>query len=697
MTRYTKTVPFHYKALDSPAPDVGILEGYASTFGNVDDVIEPGAFSETLNADIQRIKILSGHNEHGQLPIGKPIELREDSQGLYLKAQISDTTLGRDVRTLLRDGVLSELSIGYTTDPSDCEFDDRNIRHIRKLRLWEVSVVTWAMNPQAVIADYKAQDTPVTAVPYSLKPPESKGEPSMPPTKKAITTSQEAKALATTALEDALARLDAGDADQARAALKYAAAALKGKANKRKKADDEYEGEEDDETEDEKEDDETEEEKEDDEGEKEDDEEGEKEDGESDDAEDSKRKKKKSHAAPRHAKTAARSSRPAYTPPPAANVQRKYSDLYLGGSSSSVQVKQRAATPAVNLARLVKCSMAGRGDPNMAANYASKELGDPMMAREFKTLNTIAPTAGGFLIPESYSDEIIELLYNKTFLFELGVRRVAMATGTLTIPKMTSGSDAYWIGEARPIPKTEPKYGQIKMSAKKLAAIIRESSEIVFSSNFTNEERFGNDLMRKIQLRLEGSALYGTGGEFSPLGLSHMPDVDSIDLSALADPRFVNPDGSVTGSFISYVQARALQKNIDSGSLGWVMNVQAETMLLNAMNPGTLTVNYVYRDEMLTRHTLMGVPYKVTNLIPIDANGGTELFFANWSDMLVGDYRGLTVRTSDEASTVDDDGATVSNFQNDLVSVRAIAYMDIAVRHPESFLIVKNVKLPAYL
>ena len=101
------------------------------------------------------MKILSGHND-SLLPIGIPTELREDAKGLFMSAKISDTTLGRDVKTLIHDGVLCELSIGY--DPVVFDYDENGIRHLREVKLWEISVVTWAMNEQAVITDHKSDD-----------------------------------------------------------------------------------------------------------------------------------------------------------------------------------------------------------------------------------------------------------------------------------------------------------------------------------------------------------------------------------------------------------------------------------------------------------------------------------------------------------------------------------------------------------
>lgn len=156
-----KSVKTEHKTIRFKADDFdeeqGIFSGYGAVFGNVDsggDIIEPGAFTKTIAEGWERVKILALHND-SWLPIGKPIELREDSNGLYIKAKVSDTSMGRDIKVLLKDGVLNELSIGY--DPVSFDYDkDTGIRHLREIKLWEVSVVTWAMNPEATISDYKS-------------------------------------------------------------------------------------------------------------------------------------------------------------------------------------------------------------------------------------------------------------------------------------------------------------------------------------------------------------------------------------------------------------------------------------------------------------------------------------------------------------------------------------------------------------
>ena len=148
-----KTLQFKADSFDD---EQGIFSGVAAVYGNIDsggDIIEPGAFQKALEDGIDRIKILALHNDCW-LPVGKPLELRDEKEGLFIKGKISDTSMGKDVKILLRDGVLGELSIGY--DPVVFDYDENGIRHLREVRLWEVSIVTWAMNPEAVITGYKS-------------------------------------------------------------------------------------------------------------------------------------------------------------------------------------------------------------------------------------------------------------------------------------------------------------------------------------------------------------------------------------------------------------------------------------------------------------------------------------------------------------------------------------------------------------
>src|SRR5690606_25464641 len=82
------------------------------------------------------------------------LEMREDDRGLYVKARIADTTLGRDAMALFEAEVVDELSIGYDAVVEEWD-NDRGVRLLREIKLWEFSPVTWAANELARITAVK--------------------------------------------------------------------------------------------------------------------------------------------------------------------------------------------------------------------------------------------------------------------------------------------------------------------------------------------------------------------------------------------------------------------------------------------------------------------------------------------------------------------------------------------------------------
>lgn len=152
-------VPFELKNFNEGD---GIFEGYAAVFDVVDsgnDKILPGAFDEAIKElgpkGSDRIKILVMHKQEW-LPIGKPIEIKEDKIGLYVKGKISSTSMGSDVKILMKDGVFNELSIGYVA--TDYSFDGDGVRNIKKAAVFEFGPVIWAMNQKAKIMSYKGME-----------------------------------------------------------------------------------------------------------------------------------------------------------------------------------------------------------------------------------------------------------------------------------------------------------------------------------------------------------------------------------------------------------------------------------------------------------------------------------------------------------------------------------------------------------
>jgi HK97 family phage prohead protease len=129
-----------------------VIEGYASLFGAEDrggDVVEAGAYAaslKALGASGRRVRMLWQHDPAE--PIGVWDEIREDGRGLYVKGRLlADVGRAREAAALLEAGAIEGLSIGYRT--LRATKDDRGRRRLHELELWEVSLVTFPMLPDA--------------------------------------------------------------------------------------------------------------------------------------------------------------------------------------------------------------------------------------------------------------------------------------------------------------------------------------------------------------------------------------------------------------------------------------------------------------------------------------------------------------------------------------------------------------------
>jgi HK97 family phage prohead protease len=137
-------------------PD-GVIEGYASLFGAVDqarDMVMPGAFTQTLKSrGLRRIPMLFQHDPAE--PVGIWLELREDMRGLWARGRlIPDVKRARELLALLGDGAIDGLSIGYRTQRGQIEPRSR-VRKLYQVDLWEISIVTFPLLDGARVSAVK--------------------------------------------------------------------------------------------------------------------------------------------------------------------------------------------------------------------------------------------------------------------------------------------------------------------------------------------------------------------------------------------------------------------------------------------------------------------------------------------------------------------------------------------------------------
>lgn len=154
-----------FKELDTKS---GRFRGKAAVYNKIDlggDIIEPGAFTKTLREQGDELPLMMDHYKL----IGQVKAVDKDS-ALWADPGALDME-NPDAKTLYRtlkpmDGfstaAVKGLSIGYQTVKK--EYDqgskpgDTPVRHILEAKLFEISVVTFPMQPAAQIMSVKSQD-----------------------------------------------------------------------------------------------------------------------------------------------------------------------------------------------------------------------------------------------------------------------------------------------------------------------------------------------------------------------------------------------------------------------------------------------------------------------------------------------------------------------------------------------------------
>ncbi|MGR3747026.1 MULTISPECIES: HK97 family phage prohead protease [unclassified Paracoccus (in: a-proteobacteria)] len=141
--------------------DDHVIEGYASLFGMTDqggDAVLPGAFEASLKrltGKGDKVRMLWQHDP--TRPIGVWDEVREDERGLWVKGRLlPDVAQAREAAALIQAGAIDGLSIGYRTIRA--ERDQKGRRALVEVELWEVSLVTFPMLPEAKVGRKEADE-----------------------------------------------------------------------------------------------------------------------------------------------------------------------------------------------------------------------------------------------------------------------------------------------------------------------------------------------------------------------------------------------------------------------------------------------------------------------------------------------------------------------------------------------------------
>ena len=252
--------------------------------------------------------------------------------------------------------------------------------------------------------------------------------------------------------------------------------------------------------------------------------------------------------------------------------------------------------------------------------------------------------------------DFIDVLRNASSVMQAGARMLTGLSGDVKIPKKLTSAAASWIStEGGDTSATEMTVGSVSMVPRTLGAYTDVTRQLLIQSSLDVESLMRDDLAMALALAIDKAALEGAGTGGSPTGILSTSGVNTVTAFAAAVPTF---------SEVVTLETALGEDNALMGNLAYILPASMWGGL-KTKEKATGTAQFVVEPG----NTINGYRSIISN----QATAG-NLYFGNFSDLLVGFFGGLDI-------TVD----PYTNSKSGTVRIVALQSCDVAVRHAVSF------------
>ncbi len=277
--------------------------------------------------------------------------------------------------------------------------------------------------------------------------------------------------------------------------------------------------------------------------------------------------------------------------------------------------------------------------------------------------------SGGYLVPEEFSQAIIDLreVYG---VFRKNARVIPMGRDTLLIPRYLSGLTTYFVGEGQTITDSTPQFNQVRLTAKKLAALCIMSTEVAEDAIINLGDWLARDMAYQFALKEDqcgflgdGTSTYGgivgvaqklnaagglAGAVVAATGHDTFEEIDAADLTAVMAklPAYARPNAK------------------------WYVSASGHDLLFGRLMIGA-GGNTIQTIGQGYQPTYLGAPVVLTQVLPFsgDQSGNVMVLFGDLSlAATMGDRRDLTLMTTEHRY-----------FETDQIAIRGTERFDINV------------------
>ncbi len=319
-----------------------------------------------------------------------------------------------------------------------------------------------------------------------------------------------------------------------------------------------------------------------------------------------------------------------------------------------------------------------------------------MLAPQRRDYNTLTGTAGGSLVGTNLlAGNFIDLLRSKCRVMQLGATVLSGLVGNVDIPRRTAAGAAQWIAEGQALTTSAGAFDVVSLRPKTVGSIGVLSRNLLMQGTPDAEALVRSDMVQQIAIAIDTAAIAGSGAAAQPLGLLNMTGVGSVEGGANG--------AAVTFDHLIDLSTVVAAANADSGALGF-LSTPAVLGALSRLKSSTGEYLWAGRGGMNENNapaaavpgssalgdagfSILGYRAAFSNNVPSNLTKGTSagvcsaVIFGNWSDLLIGEWGVLEILPNPYASGAYEAGA---------VQIRAMQTIDVAVRHAESFAVMRD-------
>lgn len=274
---------------------------------------------------------------------------------------------------------------------------------------------------------------------------------------------------------------------------------------------------------------------------------------------------------------------------------------------------------------------------------------DKGMALEQRVQTEGINSAGGFLVPDEMERAIIDLR-EQFGMFRSNARVLPMSSDHMLIPRRAGGVTAYFVGETEEITASDKSWGQVELTAKKLGALTRMSTDLSEDAIINIADDLANEMAYAFAVKEDLVGIDGTGisthGGMTGIRTKFVDGNHTAGQREGTSPFTAWSQGTLEDEL---TELMALLPTYALARAKWYIGPAGKAGLLDriALAAGGNTVREIASGAI---PTFAGYPIVVSATMPTaPTNGTVALLFGDLSlSSTFGDRRGITIKVSDQ-------------------------------------------------